>query len=110
MAWIMISHQKPLRFLIKNGFVYVVRGHIKKEGVNKLKCKGYKTIGEVYVRYIGQIHNSVWVVTKDGSKLLLDNFVKYSGFNSVVEWLSTYKTYTPPRLYLLELLKLYEKD
>lgn len=108
MTWINFELEQPLKCLIDKGVVYTIRGYHKKGGVNLLKFRG-NIIGKVYVLKVGDI-KGFEVITVDRKKLSLENYVEYSGFSKVEEWIGYAKKlnkHNKLSLYYVRLIQLY---
>ena len=117
MSYIIFENDKAFNHLVKKKFVFTLRAHNRKEGVVKLKrSKSSKDVGIVKVELIGVVKkiNSKYVVeTKNKEIKDLEEFVKYSGFDSLYEWLCAfwkyYKRVNTIKLYKVTLIQLFYK-
>ena len=115
-GYIIFENDKAFEHLVKKGFVYTLRAFNRSTGVVKLKRnKAGKFIGFVKVELVGNVKRTggkYIVKTKDGD-VDLNEFVPYSGFSSLDEWLSEffkyYKTVGTVKLYKVTLVKLFYK-
>ena len=116
MSYIIFENDKAFRHLVEKGFVYTLRTN-RSAGVVKLKrSRCSKDIGLVRVELIGNVkkHNGSYIVlTRNGENYNLEEFLPYSGFNSLEEWLSAflkyYKRVSIVKLYKVTLTKLFYK-
>jgi len=119
-GYIVFQHEKPFQYLLKHGFVYTLRATKRREGVVELRrSRSERPLGLVSVSFVGLVErvNDKYVVihpTKTQKWIPLESFVKHSGFDTLEEWLKAYVKLNgyvmfPPRLYKVELVKLYNK-
>ena len=119
-GYIVFQYDKPFQYLLKHGFVYTLRAAKRREGVVELRrSKSGRALGLVSVAFIGlveRIDNKYVVINpaKPQEWVPLESFVKHSGFDSLQEWLKAYVKLNgyvmfPPRLYKVQLVKLYNK-
>ena len=117
MSYIIFQNDKAFRHLVKKKIVFTLRAHNRKEGVVKLKRnKHSKSIGLVRVEFIGNVvkkKNGDYIVKTKDNEINLEEFVKYSGFNSLEEWLCAfwkyYKRVNTIKLYKVTLIQLFYK-
>jgi hypothetical protein len=95
---IWFNNDKARGFLLKQGFVYTLRPKKRREGVEPLFWQKFKKRGTVKVRYIGEI----------GLADTLLQYVPYSGFGTLDEWLKEAKG--SRHLYRVDLISLEQKD
>lgn len=116
MSYIVFENNKAFKHLVEKGFVYTLRAFSRSTGVVKLKRnKAGKFIGFVEVELVGNVKRAgdkYIVKTKDGD-VDLNDFVPYSGFDSLEEWLSVFLKYhkrvSIVKLYKVTLIKLFYK-
>jgi len=119
-GYIVFQHDKPFQHLLKHGFVYTLRATKRREGVVELRrSRSERPLGLVSVSFVGLVERMAdrYVVVnpaKPQQRVPLESFVKYSGFDSLQEWLKAYVKLNgyvmfPPRLYKVQLVKLYNK-
>ena len=117
MSYIIFQNDKAFRHLVKKKFVYTLRAYNRTTGVVWLKRnRSSEDVGIVKVELVGNVKklNDKYIVrTKDGEIKDLEEFLPYSGFDSLAEWLCTfwkyYKTVSVVKLYKVTLVKLFYK-
>jgi len=88
-VWI-FSVKKAREFLLENGYVYTVRGHLKKQGKGWFTDKrGGKKIGDCWALLVKTIYDPTFEKYK--LRGILANYVMHSGFDSVEEWIEEIK-------------------
>jgi len=104
--------KEPLDCLLNKGRVYTIRPFVVREGMKRvIDGRTNKVVAIAMVTKIGRVHLNRLVVKVQDKYIPLSNFVEFSGFNSLEEWIiALYKVTNNTRgvklyLYRVELLK-----
>jgi len=104
--------KEPLDCLLNKGRVYTIRPFVVREGMKRvIDGRTNKVVAIAMVTKIGRVHLNRLVVKVQDKYIPLSNFVEFSGFNSLGEWIiALYKVTNNTRgvklyLYRVELLK-----
>jgi len=117
MSYIIFENDRVFEFLITKGVVYTLRAFNRSTGVVKLKrSKSSKSIGLAKVELVGNVKrvgDKYIVLTRNGENYNLEEFLQYSGFDSLAEWLCAFWKYynrvNTIKLYKVTLIKLFYK-
>ena len=115
------KNETVLSFLLENGIVYTLRRHLRKKGQDGrtvvdwiTSCRGCKKVATALVTWIGLVDlESRKVFTpNDINPKPLEDFVKFSGFGCVEDWINAYRAFTGKKpktayLYKVVLMKIH---
>ncbi|WP_290597502.1 MULTISPECIES: hypothetical protein [unclassified Archaeoglobus] len=115
------KNETVLSFLLENGLVYTLRKHLReknKDGRTVIDWmtpyKGCKKVATALVTWIGLVDlESRKVFTLNDSKPKpLEDFVKFSGFGCVEDWINAYRAFAGKKtktahLYKVVLMKIH---
>ena len=110
--YILFTLKEPIEHLFKHGFVYTVRKNRIKEGIKRI-CYKHKTntIAIGRVKYVGIVRFLFRYVEVDGKLYDIDEYTRYSGFRTAIDWINACKRIYPKSfrysmpLYKVELIK-----
>lgn len=77
--------EKAREFLLKNGFVFTLRPKRRREGREMLSYGGFGKKGMVNVKFVD------WFIGEDRLEENLEQYVEFTGFDNVKEWLEEAK-------------------
>ena len=104
--------EEPLNCLLNKGRVYTIRPFVLREGIKRvIDWRTNKVVAIASVTKVGRVYLSRMVVKVQDKYISLENFVEFSGFNSLEEWIvALYKIINNTKdaklyLYEVELLK-----